>query len=497
MSFPWLFKPRNNAPERTKETSQEPAHEAARSGSRLRGWFPSRRGPQREAASAPVVRDRVRDAIRNNPIATAALDILDTYVIGDGISVKPLVRDPVLREQLIDDWEEWAEYCDYDGVTDWYGMLSRVHRAWKQDGESYIRLIPTDDPIPLRLQIIEADHVPFKSRQLDGGHRIVDGAELDARGRLVAWWVCPRHPGDESLASNDPIRVPVSEILHIYKPKRPGQLRAASEFVSTLVRMKVLDDWDDVQLERQRTANLFLGFIRKPSADPLLERDGDGEEPPPEEEEPPLGFEPNTLQELAPGEEMQFSDPPGASEGYKDFSRAQLRRISSALGIPYPLMTGDFDELNDRVVRVAMGAFKRRSLQEINHVMVPQMCRPVRRAFASALVLARRVDDPAPVCRVRWTAAAWPYIHPVQDVQATGLEIKHGLKSRSEAVLERGYDAETQDQEFADDKEREEHLGLSFGDKSTDAGTDTTSATGDDPEEPAEYEKPKRKHWNA
>jgi capsid protein len=52
-------------------------------------------------------------------------------------------------------------------------------------------------------------------------------------------------------------------------------------------------------------------------------------------------------------------------------------------------------------------------------------------------------------------------LHPVQDVQADVLAINNKLKSRSEALLERGYDAELIDREIASDMAREQRLGLS------------------------------------
>jgi hypothetical protein len=41
----------------------------------------------------------------------------------------------------------------------------------------------------------------------------------------------------------------------------------------------------------------------------------------------------------------------------------------------------------------------------------------------------------------RWIPQAWPYIHPVQDVQGKTMEIQAGLSSRSRKVAEGGYDA--------------------------------------------------------
>jgi capsid protein len=50
-----------------------------------------------------------------------------------------------------------------------------------------------------------------------------------------------------------------------------------------------------------------------------------------------------------------------------------------------------------------------------------------------------------------------------QDRQRGKGQIEAGLKSRRQALAERGYDAEQVDAEIAADKAREKSLGLSFG----------------------------------
>jgi capsid protein len=64
--------------------------------------------------------------------------------------------------------------------------------------------------------------------------------------------------------------------------------------------------------------------------------------------------------------------------------------------------------------------------------------------------------------RTRWAPQGWAYIHPVQDVEAQAMRLKHGFTSRSEIVLREGYDAEMIDEENAADREREKRLGLSY-----------------------------------
>jgi capsid protein len=51
----------------------------------------------------------------------------------------------------------------------------------------------------------------------------------------------------------------------------------------------------------------------------------------------------------------------------------------------------------------------------------------------------------------------------MKDARAEIEQIAAGLKSRSQALAERGYDAEQVDAEIAADKAREQKLGLAFG----------------------------------
>jgi capsid protein len=56
-----------------------------------------------------------------------------------------------------------------------------------------------------------------------------------------------------------------------------------------------------------------------------------------------------------------------------------------------------------------------------------------------------------------------PWVDPLKDARAEIEQIDAGLKSRTQALAERGYDAEQVDAEIAADKAREKSLGLTFG----------------------------------
>jgi capsid protein len=88
----------------------------------------------------------------------------------------------------------------------------------------------------------------------------------------------------------------------------------------------------------------------------------------------------------------------------------------------------------------------------------------VRLAVLTGELPARDFDaDPAAYLGCSWLPPKFDYVDPMKDVQAEILAIDAGLKSRSQAISERGYDAEQVDAEIAADKARTDTLGLRVG----------------------------------
>src|SRR5690606_9334604 len=61
-----------------------------------------------------------------------------------------------------------------------------------------------------------------------------------------------------------------------------------------------------------------------------------------------------------------------------------------------------------------------------------------------------------------WLPTKWDWIDPAKDAAAEILQIEAGLKSRTQAIAERGHDAEQVDLEIAAERKREAALGLDF-----------------------------------
>ncbi|CAA7626620.1 Bacteriophage capsid protein (fragment) [Magnetospirillum sp. SS-4] len=83
-------------------------------------------------------------------------------------------------------------------------------------------------------------------------------------------------------------------------------------------------------------------------------------------------------------------------------------------------------------------------------------------------VLSRALDIPgyernrASFIACAWLPPKWDWVDPLKDTKAEIEQIGAGLKSRTQALAERGFDVEQVDAEIAADREREQRLGLQF-----------------------------------
>jgi lambda family phage portal protein len=436
------------------------------------------------------LRSRSRAAVRNDPYAYNAIDKRVSNLIGTGVNPRPKTDDPELRALLQVLWEDWSEESDADGLTDFYGQQALIARTVETAGECFVRLRPRslDEglAVPLQLQVLAPEFVPHdKFETTSNGNSIRAGIEFEPSGKRAAFWMYRSHPREcAGLSSgyNQLVRVPASQVLHIFEPVEPGQLRGLPRLSPVLKRLRSLDNYDDAVLFRQEVANLFAGFISRPAPDSgqvprdpvtgqLLSTDADGFTP-------MVALEPGTMQELGPGEEVEFSKPPDAGNHYPDFMRQQLMAAAAGSGTPYEILTGDMRDVNDRALRVVLNEFRRRLEQLQFSVYVHQLCRPVRAAWMDMAILSGVLMLPdyakrrREYLRTRWVPQGWAYIHPVQDVQSRMLEVNAGFGSRSEMVLRTGYDAETVDAENAADQNRAQSLGLNYRTLNTFESTD-------------------------
>lgn len=460
----------------TGSTTPRSVYEAGAMTRRTATWRAPSSSPNTSMLmSLGTIRDRSRQAIRNDGFAKGAIDELVSNLIGTGIQPLSKADDATFRSQVQALWLRWTDESDADGQLDWYGQQTQAARAWLEAGEVFIRLrdrLPTDGlSVPLQLQVIEPELCPHSLfTTTPGGNKVRAGKEFDAIGRVVAYWFYPSRTNDADEIDYGTLkRIPADKIQHVYDPLRAGQLRGLPVLTQTLVRLHHLDKFDDATLLGQELKNLFVGFVRSPMSDaggaginPLTGLPVDGTD------RPFATLEPGIFQELAPGEEVEWSNPPQVPQTYPDFMRQQLMAAGTACGVPYELWTGDMRGVNDRVMRVVLQKFRRR-IQSLQHQIIAfKLCRPIWNAWldrayiSGALPMVGYGKNPEPWQRAKWMPQGWPYLNPVQDIQSLKEGIRAGLTSRSSVVSEQGEDAEVIDAEQIADNTRADEGGLRY-----------------------------------
>src|SRR6185312_12205462 len=114
------------------------------------------------------IRDRSRDAVRNNGYASRAVDVIVNNTVGEGIKVKIRGRTATQEKQLNKLWKEWAETtnCDLYGVYNFYGMQSAVMRSIVEGGEAVAQKVTQGGYNKLKL--MEGDFInPNFSNNID------------------------------------------------------------------------------------------------------------------------------------------------------------------------------------------------------------------------------------------------------------------------------------------------------------------------------------------
>lgn len=437
-----------------------PAHDAAKNGRRLFHWGAPGTSGVTELHGVAQARQRARDVYINNPVAKAVIDFLVSNLVGNGISPLPTFKSQSLRKKVIQLFERWSLDADVAHGLDFYGLQTLITRTYLVSGECFVlhRAISTESGVAYRVQVLEPEQVPFESRDLENGHKIIQGVEFDASGLRVAYWVL-LHP-----LSTRTERIEARFISHVFNPTRPSQVRGAPALANVLVRLKQVDDFDDAVIERLRVANLFVGAISRPEPYDDPPDVAVGDDLASDEDLPPIEMAPGAVVELGFGEKMDFSNPPDAGTNYTEFMRWQYRTICAALGVPYQIVMGDYTDANDRVMRVALNEFNRILTQTTENILVQKMCRPIRQWFFDQAILAGLLpSNKSDIRATRWIPQRKPYLHPVQDAQGQKILHDAGMLPRSEWALQLSRDAEDLDALYLSDKEREQSLGLSFG----------------------------------
>jgi lambda family phage portal protein len=439
---------------RTAEPALRRSFEAA-TGRRFGGaTFYGPHGPETSAA-APTIRARARHAYANNGLIRNAIGAIVAETVGAGIEANSAHPDPAAREAIDALALDAFAGIDAERRTDLRGITAAMVLAEHVDGEAFAIMEERDGRAVIRqipAEWVDESH----TTELSGGGYIVNGIEFSAFGERVAYHVRPTRPTDLYPSAAERIRVPADDMLHIFRPLGPGQVRGVSALAPILLKLNEYDQASDALLVKLKVSAMHVGFIVdvNGSAGGVYEgATGIGEE----------GLEPGAMYRLGLGEDIRTAFPESADDA-PEFLKIMRREIAAGLGVPTHLLDGDLSNANYSSLRAGLLPFRARVEQYVYHTLIPQFLDPIFRRVVTDAYLAGRLDVPdlAPALKAEWLPPRPMQVDPAKDAEAVRELLALGLTSRRQAVAALGWNVAALDAEIAADRERERALGLTF-----------------------------------
>ncbi|WP_118138779.1 phage portal protein, partial [Oceanicella sp. SM1341] len=361
-------------------------YDAATKGRRTYGWkAPASSADTAATGSRAQLRNLARDMIRNRAFAARAQMVVTANVVGTGIMPSVVADDDATRDRV----GEVIRAHLMTPAIDAYGehalpSLQRiVMNAVFEDGEVLVlrrfRAAPFEAglPLPFQLQVMEADHLDTSITSY-GRNQVIEGVEIGPTGRITAYHLFDHHPGDaawwarRSMTSR---RVAASEVLHVRRADRSGQLRGVTWLAPVMMTLGELSDYQEAQILKQRMASLLAAVVTTEEGGASWKGAGLEE------------LAPGAVVGLEPGQDVTFSEPPKL-DGYEGFMRQGLAAVAMGIGITLESLSGDLSGVNYSSGR--MGRMEMDRLIETwqQQVIIAQFCEGVARWLAEAWPLA-------------------------------------------------------------------------------------------------------------
>lgn len=404
-----------------------------------------------------TIRRRARNLVANTGYAAGIIINLKNNIIGArGITLTCQAKnsagelDDALNDLVEDEWELWGWLgnCDVTGKLDWVKLQELALTTTATDGESLFlirrgkrfgRYMMQLDMLPI--DNLDENYFAISSR----GNVIYQGVEIDEYGKPLYYHIWQHNRLDNRLyvsQENRRLEIPAYDIIHLFDPVSPKQVRAISWLVASMINLHQIDLLQNTELQMARLATLkqVVYTIDKPEdyqvgdeeidAAGAIKRD----------------ISPGQVEVLPPGVTPHAIDWASPHSGLADITKTILRSVSSASGISYNAIAKDLESVNyssarfgsleDRVTyqgkqRWIIGAF---------HNVVFERWLDVQLINDAFLLSEDKYDEILKTAK--WNPRGFQAIDPDKEAKANALDLFLGVKTRSDICAERGQDYE-------------------------------------------------------
>jgi lambda family phage portal protein len=374
------------------------AHEGADlAGRELGTWYPGQFSADGELLpELETLRDRTRDLIRNNGVASGAVQMHVDNVIGSGLllNAKPDRRALGLkgedRAEEMDELEDeieakfdaWSEdvccYVDASRKSRFSGLLAQAYRSYLMSFE----ILATGEWLPRRgslystaVQMIDPARLSNPlGKQDDDVFR--GGVERGPMGEPVAYHIASHVESDfinirTGMRTWDRVARETTwgrqMVIHVFDNDQPGQSRGKNGITAVLLKHKMLDKFAKVSLEAAAFNAMYAAYIQSsldwPSVAAAMGASTSADTDPTLKylqnrvdfhEAGSVRFNGLRVPHLFPGEELKHLTPQHPTPAFNAFEEAALRYLAAGWNLTYEQLSRDYSKTNYSSARAAL-----------------------------------------------------------------------------------------------------------------------------------------------
>lgn len=405
----------------------------------------------------PELRNRSRDLVRNNPLASGAIKKKLTWVVGAGLRHRATIDRSVLNlsEDQADEWESTAERewrlfwqtkdVDLARTLDGPFLTRQVYQQYLENGDAFILLPRRQRPgsaYDLRLQIVEADRIENKDMESDSD-TLAGGIQKDADGAPVAYHILKQHPGTMSSLGKEWIVYPafgantgLRNVIHFYDPSRPGQSRGVPDLAAVIEPLKQLGRYTEAEIMAAVISGYFTVFIETETGAGTFDYTNMGTETGRASSDLDYKLGNGAIIELAHGEKIHDSNPGRPNQAFDQFTLSILRQIGVALQVPFEILINHFTA-SFSAARAAINEMWKFVMGE-RALISNHFLSLVYEVWMYEAVASGRISAPGfladPLIRAaylgaKWTGPAKGQIQEQQEVEAAHLRVEYGFST--------------------------------------------------------------------
>ncbi len=414
-----------------------------------------------------ILRERSRALLRNNPLATGAINTVCTNVVGTGLKLQSNIDRDVLNmsDEQADAWEAqaerefrlWAESqeCDAARTINFYAMQDLAFRQTLENGDVFgvmPRINRPGSPYSLKLQLIEGDRVTNPGNALNTAN-IIGGVEKDVNGAPVAYHIMKKHPGAylrQLGAINDWLKVAafgprtgLRNVIHLYRMLRPGQTRGVPYLAPVIEPLNQLGQYTEAELMAAVVTSMLTVFIKTEAGDVEFDQTNTADETGAESTDNDIKLGSGAVIGLAPGESIETVNPLRPNSGFDPFVTSILRQVGVALELPYEILVKHFESSYSAARAALLEAWK--FFNSRRQWLADNFCQIVYEAFLYEAIAIGRISAPGffndPIlkkayCGSTWVGPAKGMIDEKKEIDAAAARVELGVSTRAEVTAE-------------------------------------------------------------